>query len=143
MTRGGRGDRTRPGTGLSIASLALALVATVVVLFAPLSVSVTREASVPGQAPRPLERVERHRLLDTEGWSIMGVLAFPIGFAALPLPFTGTRAWRASRIAAAVLLTGFSFLAMFSVGWAYLPAAVAMWIAAAMPRREHAEPSHA
>ena len=65
-----------------------------------------------------------------EGRSVLGVLLLPalVAFGAVALDLT--RARRASRMGAAVVLSAFALLALASVGLFFLPGAGAMLVAA-------------
>jgi len=72
-------------------------------------------------------------------------VAVPAVLAGLPLLMRSTRARHAMRVVAAVLLFVCSWLAMFSAGMFFIPAAIAMVVAAvsgrAVPERSSSRPS--
>jgi hypothetical protein len=63
------------------------------------------------------------------------LLLVPPAVAAAPVFAGGTRIARPARVAVAVVLTGFWFLAALSVGWFFAPAAVLAIAAAIVPDR--------
>jgi hypothetical protein len=99
---------------LSIASLVLAMAAAVFALDYPLY------SGFDGTRPTRATLVEVNG-----GWVAIPVL-FPVAIALLPVVFR--QRW--VRIAAAVVLWVFAFLAGMSIGLFYVPAAVAMLVAA-------------
>jgi hypothetical protein len=101
-------------TRLAAASFGLALAATIFLLVWPVY---TRSDGL---------RTTHATLLQVNGsWMLLAV-AFPMIIALLPLVVR----MRAMRISAAIVLGAFSFIAGFTVGLFYVPAAVAMLLAA-------------
>lgn len=83
---------------------------------------------------RPPPKVERQTLLETENSpdaQIVGVLAFPLLLAGIPLALNRTRFRATARAISAALLLAGSLVAGFSIGLYYLPSALAMIVAAA------------
>jgi hypothetical protein len=72
-------------------------------------------------------------LIETEGLSVLIVLLVPVVIAAVPLLFRYTSA-QAARIVAAVLMAIGVVLAMMSIGIFYVPALIALIVAAASGR---------
>ena len=132
-------DRPR-GTSAVVLALALALLASAVLLVVPAYTGVRASAAVtPGGAagPRPPE-VRRATLLEFNGPGVLGALAVPVVLTGLPVAANWTALRTASRVLAALLLTGFALATGFSVGLFYLPAAGALLAAVlwgAVPER--------
>jgi hypothetical protein len=122
----------RAARRLAWVAFLLALAAVPVLLFAPLGVVGYQRPSLNGEPPEP-QRIERYSLVETEGWTLLPVLLVPVALSLIPVLGARTAWARKTRFAIAGLLTVFSVLLMISVGWAYLPAAAAMWIAATFP----------
>jgi hypothetical protein len=80
----------------------------------------------------PLYRVEpagrSAALIQVNGPQVVVPLTLPVAIASLPLVFGR----RAVRIAAAVLLGSFAVIGGFTIGMFYLPAALAMGVAACL-----------
>jgi hypothetical protein len=131
QVNGKRGSTARV---LTVAALGLTVAATLVLLFVPFGEQVTVEATLPGEPPGR-ELVERTTLLQEEGPTVIGLLAVPVAFSALPLIAGRSRLVRPMRMASAVLLTGFTILGLFSVGLLFAPAALTMVAAAALETR--------
>ena len=109
-------------------ALALAVVAFLVVLLAPLG-TVAVESSITGR------RTERVSLVDEEGWGVAGVVAIPVAFAAVGAVGVRTRGRRWTTGLSAVLLVLWVLAGVASVGLFWLPAAGAMATAAVLVRR--------
>ena len=124
------------GSGLVALSLALAVVGSLFWLFFP--AVAYEEASSPaetgGSSAVEIVPVEQGRttLLEDEGPGILVVLALPIAVVLAALALERTRARRATRTTAAVLLAGFCVAALMSIGLVYVPSALAMIAAAAL-----------
>ncbi len=69
-------------------------------------------------------------LLQSQGWTVLLPLGFPVLIAALPLARLPAAGKTATRVASAVLLSCFVLIGIASVGWFYAPSAVLMIIAA-------------
>jgi hypothetical protein len=128
------------GAKWSVASFLLALIASFVLLLAPLGNEVGSTAATPaasGQAASPEEaetRVTHPSLLETQGWSPALPLSVPVvltGFGVL----AARRGWRPTLIGVAVLLGAGIVLAALSIGFYYLPAEAAMIVAFVKGRR--------
>jgi predicted secreted protein len=109
------------------ATLAAAVVASVALAVLPTGESTSASSSVAsdGTVTSAPTTIERTTLLETEGRSVLIVLAIPVLLAAGALI---RRRW--ARLSAAVLLTAFCLLGAASIGFAYLPAVVLAWVAA-------------
>jgi hypothetical protein len=107
----------------------LALLAAVAAVFLPLQHEVVSQAG-----PGPLQTLELETayrsLLQTEGASVLVAAGLPILVALVPLVFAAGRHARRAEIVSAVLLAGFVVVAGFSIGFFYLPAAVAAVVVA-------------
>ena len=135
MSRDGRTGGS-PGARLAQVSFALAVVASVVLLVAPLGTSVE---SVPaGQSPETTN-VSHHSLLDSEGWTVAIVLAIPVVVSGFPVLIGSRRGSRPARIASAVLLSAFVLVGLLSIGIFYLPVAATMVASAATSSPPRAE----
>jgi hypothetical protein len=139
-SEGQRGDRSK-GTGARPAALsfALALVASLILLFVPTGTTSSSFCSVapaptsPGGTPGSptCTSSETHpSLVDEQGWGVAIPLSIPVVVAGIPVAVTKTRARRPASIAATSLLLAFTILGAASVGIFYLPSAVAMIVAA-------------
>ena len=84
-------------------------------------------------APAVPSRVDRTSGMDINGPRIALVLMVPVLLAAMPL-LTRNRAPRRSAGTAAGLMFAFCLLGAASVGILYLPSAIALALAAALPR---------
>lgn len=117
------------GAIAAVLSLALSLVAAVVLAFAPLA---SQTEAVPSSlgGTGVVGRVERVSLLEHEGASVLIPLAVPVAIAALGLAADRSRRPRTLRTVAAGLLVVFVLLGAMSIGLFYLPSAVAMVVAA-------------
>ncbi len=105
-------------TALTVCSLALAVAGSILWLYVP-----AYKGGPSGDETKTLVEVNG-------SWTFV-VLSIPIFIAIVPVMFPH----RAFRIVSAVLLMGFALLGSMTVGLAYLPAAVAMCIAACL--KEH------
>jgi hypothetical protein len=119
-----------PGSLAARISLVLAVAAAVAVLFLPLGRSATVGSVAPGE-PAPLEEVRSTNLLAEEGPMVVALAAFPVLLAAIPVVGERFRPGsRGLRIVAAVFLWMFVAVGLASIGWFYLPSAIAMTFAA-------------
>ena len=125
----------RAGPWIALLAFALAVLGTVVVLFAPLTTVVSTEVPLAGEAGDPSTHTWRVSTIQSGDRDAVVAAAIPLVLAALPLPFLRSRFAHLALIASAALLSAFALVASFSIGWAYLPAAVTMWIAAALEGR--------
>ncbi|HET7655355.1 MAG TPA: hypothetical protein VFK42_20155 [Acidimicrobiales bacterium] len=103
------------------------VVAGAVLAFAPFGESSTTSAASDGTSS--VVTTTRESLLEHEGASVLVVLAVPVvltagGWAA------ARRRWRPGVVASAIVLTVGVVLALLSVGAFYLPATIAMVVAA-------------
>ena len=128
---------------MAVLAFALAAGGSAVLLFVPVyegrqaSTRVTAPSCDGGQPPAlPVtqQRSVGRTLLEVNGPRVLGVLAVPMVLAGLPLAFARYRrlGW-AARGMAAVLLLGYVVATGFSIGLAYVPAALVMLLAAAIP----------
>ena len=111
-------------------AVALALVATVLSAFGTTGTSETVGMSSDGTVTHS---VAQTTMLQTEGPSILVVLAVPVFLAALPL-LVPRRHRRVVATLSAAMLGVFVFLAMLSVGIFFVPAFIAAVVAAAQSR---------
>jgi hypothetical protein len=74
-------------------------------------------------------------LPESEGWDVLVVLAVPVVIAGAPLLLGSTRLRRPALVVSSLLLLAFAALGAGSIGLFYLPAAVAMVIAAVLDAR--------
>jgi hypothetical protein len=120
-----------PGSLAAKISLVLAVVAAFAVLFLPLGRSATVGPVAPGE-PAPLEEeVRSTNLLAEEGPMVVALAAFPVLLAAIPVVGERFRPGsRGLRVVAAVFLWMFVAVGLASIGWFYLPSAIAMTVAA-------------
>jgi hypothetical protein len=116
----------------ALATFAAALAASVALAIVP--TGLRRTVSVSGAADgvktSTVTTVERTTLLESDGRSVLILLAVPVSVAAGAL----VRQPRAG-LAGACVLTIFCLLGAMSIGFAYVPAAVLAWIAAGSERR--------
>jgi hypothetical protein len=122
----------------SVASLLLALTASLVLLLAPLGNEVESTATGSlgaGASPTDAEtRVTHPSLLEIQGWSVAVPLFVPVvltGFGVV----AARRGWRPALIVVAALLGAGIVLGALSIGFYYLPAEAAMIVAAVKGRR--------
>jgi hypothetical protein len=129
--------RTDPGWRLAQASFALALVASLVLLLAPLGSSVE---PVPTDEEMSSVRMTHESLLQQEGWSVAVPLTIPVWISGAAV-LSGRTGWgRPVRTVAAFLLCAFVVVGLFSIGIFYLPAAGAMVGAAVRSKPLEATP---
>lgn len=102
------------------------LVAGAVLAFVPFGDSSMTTASSEGTS---VTTTTRESLLEHEGASVLVVLAVPVVLT-LAGWLAARRRWRAGVVASAIVLTVGVVLALLSVGVFYLPAAIAMVVAA-------------
>lgn len=130
----------RGGPWIAVIAFALAVIGTLVVLFAPLATVESSTAVVPGEGGGTVQR-SRISILESGGDGVLLAVAIPVALAALPICFLQSRFARAALVLAAGLLTVFAVLTSITIGLAYLPAALAMWVAAAGEVRRSKYPS--
>jgi hypothetical protein len=130
-------ERARmPDSGSFIArtSLVLAAIAAVAVLFLPLGQAVTEQPQNT-LGPAVPATSERTTLLAEEGPWVIGLAAFPVALAAIPVIGERIRPGsRALRIVTAAALWLFVVVGLASIGWFYAPSAIAMTLAAVARR---------
>lgn len=123
----------------ALVGLLLALVASLVLLFAPTGTSVSACSRTVNGSPnvrsQPVQqpcgtRVSHPSLVQSQGWGVAIPLAVPVAIAAAGLAVQRTRLRRPGSIVAGILLSILVVLGAFSIGIFYLPAAVAMFLAA-------------
>ena len=129
----------RAGPWIALLAFALAVLGTVVVLFAPLATVVSTEVPLAGEAGDPRTHTWRVSTIQSGDRDALVAAAIPLGLAALPLPFLRSRFAHLALVASAALLSALVLVASFSIGLAYLPAAAAMWVAAAIEGRRSKE----
>jgi hypothetical protein len=117
-----------PGTTALVVAFLLAVVASSVVLFAPLVTTETNGSS------------ETSGLLESDPAAALGVTAVALMLTGLPLLLNGTHHTRRIRILSAVLLLVGAMAAILSVGSLFLPSAMAMSIAAFRSPRSRGNP---
>lgn len=128
----------RTGPWVAVIALALAVIGTLVVLFAPLATVESGTAVVPGEGGGTVQR-SRVSILESGDGDVLVAVIIPLALAALPIPFFRSRLARPALVLCAALLTVFAVLTSISIGLAYLPAAAAMWVAAALGGRRYRE----
>jgi hypothetical protein len=112
----------------ALVSLLCALAASVALLWLPLYQGLSVRTQTGAAWQRGAER--RATLREVNGPAVYGLLAAPVGLAAIPLVLRRYRVWRRAVQATAVLLIAFVLLTGFSVGFFYAPSALAMAVAA-------------
>jgi hypothetical protein len=127
------------GTRWAAAGFVLAVATSLVMLLAPLGTEVAATAAGGAStgapaSPEPQTRVTHPSLLQHEGWSVAAPLSVPVLLSGAGAVAAGRRS-RPVLILAAVLLGAFIVLAALSVGVFYLPAEVAIIVAAVKDRR--------
>jgi hypothetical protein len=126
---GVRDGRLTPAVWVAFAALLLAVVAGLWLAFSPgfyQGVSVTASAS--GEVVR---RSEQTSLLAVNGMWALGLLAVPVALTALGV-FGAARSYRFPLWSVAVVLLVFSIISSMTIGLFYLPAAIALLVAAAL-----------
>lgn len=120
-------------TLLALAGFGAALFASasMIVLPAYTTVSVS-ESSDPSGGVRPVVEETRQTLLEVNGPQVLVPLAVPVALAAVPLAFPRSRWRRVIQATAATLVSTFVVITGFSIGMAYLPSAVLLFVAAAL-----------
>jgi hypothetical protein len=126
VDRGGRAERW------SFVALVLSVLP-VAVAWLPLATETTTDSSGTTTTSHP-------SLIDNEGVSVLIVLLVPVMIAAIPVLLRHRPAAQAARTTAAVLMAIGVVLALLSIGIFYLPALVALVVAAATGRRRLALP---
>lgn len=122
---------------LLLLPVVLALLAAVVLLVIPTG----REESVSISSTGEITRHSRSTtLVQSDGWSVLVPLAVPVAIAGVPLALRRTRWRRGALVAASVLLLAFVVAGLLSIGVYYLPAAVAMVMAAIVDGRRSKAP---
>jgi hypothetical protein len=128
------GNERPTGSRAVVVSFALALGASVALLFVPsgteVSACLAPATGASASAPTPACRtsVSHPSLLDVEGPRVLVPLAIPVAVAGLALGLRRSRISRAAAIAAGCLLFAFVVLGAFSIGVFYMPSAVAMFV---------------
>ena len=118
------------------ASFLLAMMASLVLLLAPLGSEVGATPATSPAASEPVApagvaetRVTHPSLLQIQGWSVAVPLSIPVALAGIGLIATGYRS-RTALVGLAILLGAFVVLGALSVGVFYLPAEAALIVAA-------------
>ena len=119
--------RPSPKRMLQMLALVLAIVVGMLVLFMPSYTIATSDSN--GQ-----ETIETLSIWQYNGPVFALVVAIPVVIALIPLLVRG-RWWPLVSIISAGLLLGFSFLGALSIGFAFLPAALAASVAAMLRPR--------
>jgi hypothetical protein len=120
-------ERKDRGRLPNLIALVLAMTTSVVLYFVPVGTKETSTATQDG-APSVTTR-EQIRLSEITGYSEAGtivLLLIPVAITALPLVVKK----KGLLLGMAALLTLLCFLAGFSIGLFYVPAAIALWVAA-------------
>jgi hypothetical protein len=124
-----REGRLAPTVWVALAALLLALAAGSWLAFSPgLYQGVSVTASSSGEV---VQRSEQTSLLAENGTWVLGLLAIPLALTGLGV-FGAVRSRRFLLWSAAVVLIVFSLISGMSIGLFYLPAAVALVVAAAL-----------
>jgi len=120
-------------TLLALAGFGAALFASssMIVLPAYTTVSVS-ESSDPSGGVRPVVEEARQTSWEANGPQVLVPLAVPVALAAVPLAFPRSRWRRVIQATAATLVSTFVVITGFSIGMAYLPSAVLLFVAAAV-----------
>jgi hypothetical protein len=131
------GTTAAPGPWLTarrwwqLAATALAVVAVVVLLVVPLYSSDSATVSSDGTA---VTDSAQQTLIAVNGAGVVVALLVPLLLAALPLPWRG-QAWQVTSIVSAAALLVFCVLGGFSIGFAFVPAAICAVVGAFVPVR--------
>lgn len=127
---------SRQGLAWAGASLLLALVASIVMLLAPLGTEVESTAQSPAAGSvQPAEtKVTHPSLLQIQGWSVAIPLGIPVVLAGAGV-LAALRRARRWLISITVVMGAFVVLGALSVGVFYLPAEAAMIVAGVRLRR--------
>lgn len=132
----GRQEMSRP-TVTNVSAFVLATAASLLLLAVPVYTTVGSSAVVHGGTSSPLPvitRASESTLLEQNGPAVLVALIVPVLITLVPLLDRRSGRWP-WLLASAITLTVLCFLAGFSIGLLYLPAAVALWIATALSRR--------
>ncbi|WP_425954993.1 hypothetical protein [Xylanimonas sp. McL0601] len=111
-----------------LAAVALTVVPMVAFLFVPLYAGSSSTTSSDGVL---VTQDTSATLFEVNGPGVLVALLLPVLIAVLPLPFRG-RAWAVSSVVSAALLVVFVLLGGFSIGFAYVPAAVCAVVGACL-----------
>jgi hypothetical protein len=116
----------------NVVAFLLALAASVLLLVVPVYNSERSSTLTDGsRRTQPVTTtVSRSTLLQENGPAVLVTLSVPLLVTVVPLLPRGTARRGAWRLASALVLTVLCILAGFSIGLFYLPAAVALWVAA-------------
>jgi hypothetical protein len=127
------GARTDSGTLATVVAFVLALTASLLLLVIPVYSSVGGSAVLDGSGETQT-KIKRSKttLLEENGPGVLVVLSVPVLITMIPLLPRRNARRRPWRLASAMLLTVLCILTGFSIGLFYLPAAVALWIAATL-----------
>ncbi len=117
----------------NVSAFVLALTASVLLLVVPVYKSVSSSAVVEGSTSSQTETTKTSELtlLEQSGPAVLLALIAPVLITLIPLLVRpcAPRPWL---LASAITLSVLCILAGFSIGLLYLPAAVALWVAAAI-----------
>jgi hypothetical protein len=125
-------SRRRGHRVLLFAPLVLAVAAAAVLLVIPTG---RAESCFVGIGEETVCSSRSTTLPETEGWDVLGLLAIPVVLAGAPLMLGSTRLRRPALVVSSALLLVFAALGAASIGLFYLPAAVAMVVAAVLDAR--------
>ena len=128
---------------LTAAAHALTWVALVFFVLGPVYQGVEETAVPAGELATAASTGSTSSLIQVNGWGVLPLLLFPVGMTGLALAaafrsqLASTRwslwMWRISQWASAFLLLVFCAIAIFTIGLFYVPSAVLLIAAAAIP----------
>jgi hypothetical protein len=110
----------------NVVALTMALTTSVVLYVLPVGTRETATVGSDGTETRTVESIRLPEMAGAGELAIVALLLVPPAITALPLVFRN----RGLALASAGLLTLLCFLAGFSIGLFYVPAAIAMWVSA-------------
>jgi hypothetical protein len=118
--------RIERGKLANVVALTMALTTSVVLYALPVGTRETATLRSDGSETRKVESIRLAEMAGAEEVQIVALLLVPVAVTALPLVIRKPGV----TLASAALLTLLCFLAGFSIGLFYVPAAVAMWVSA-------------
>jgi hypothetical protein len=138
------GERVRAdrGTLANVLALVLAVSAFLLLLIMPVYQSVRSSAVLDAgaEAQTAVTTVSQATLLQQNGPAVLVILGISILIPLLPFILRRATRQLSWRLAPAIVLTALCILAGFSIGLFYVPAALALWIAASLAPAKHALP---
>ena len=118
--------RIEPGKLANVVAVTMAITTSVALYALPVGTRETATVRSDGTETRAVESIRLAEMAGADEIGIVALLLVPVALTALPLVVRK----RGLTLASAGLLTLLCFLAGFSIGLFYVPAAIAMWVSA-------------